>query len=496
MDGNLIFDNKNFKREEYEFDGRKIIIRAYYNLDYCSHPVDSIQKMNLFVPEAYYNNEKINGFSAETAPIFMPNTVGGYMPGPADKPGLDSHSGRINSIFEALEHGYVVASAGVRGRTTGKESKEFFQGGSATYTGENTGKMVGKAPAFVVDMKAAVRYLRHNRDTIPGNKDRIFTNGTSAGGALSALMGASGDNPGYDKYLKEIGAAEESDAIYGASCYCPIHNLEHADMAYEWLFNKEDTFHMSKKVKTENGIERIPWDEKMSVEQMSMSDELAGEFPKYLNELGLKDKDGTLLRLENNGEGTFKGAVKSLLIESAQKELDTHYYANRGAWAIVENSQVENQDFITIENGMVKQFDFDGYVRAITRMKPVPAFDDLDLNSPENEEFGDSNVEARHFTKYAFNHSNKKGELASDELIRLMNPTCMISDDKSYVSPHWRIRHGAYDRDTSIAIPIILKFMLENKGINVDFFTPWGVPHRGDYDLDELFAWIDKVSLA
>ena len=259
MDGNLIFDNKNFKREEYEFDGRKIIIRAYYNLDYCSHPVDSIQKMNLFVPEAYYNNEKINGFSAETAPIFMPNTVGGYMPGPADKPGLDSHSGRINSIFEALEHGYVVASAGVRGRTTGKESKEFFQGGSATYTGENTGKMVGKAPAFVVDMKAAVRYLRHNRDTIPGNKDRIFTNGTSAGGALSALMGASGDNPGYDKYLKEIGAAEESDAIYGASCYCPIHNLEHADMAYEWLFNKEDTFHMSKKVKTENGIERIPW---------------------------------------------------------------------------------------------------------------------------------------------------------------------------------------------------------------------------------------------
>ena len=50
--------------------------------------------------------------------------------------------------------------------------------------------------------------------------------------------------------------------------------------------------------------------------------------------------------------------------------------------------------------------------------------------------------------------------------------------------------------DTSIAIPIILKFMLENKGIDVDFFMPWGVPHRGDYDLDELFAWIDGICKA
>lgn len=43
---------------------------------------------------------------------------------------------------------------------------------------------------------------------------------------------------------------------------------------------------------------------------------------------------------------------------------------------------------------------------------------------------------------------------------------------------NWRIRHGAFDRDTSIAIPVILATMLKNKG----------------YDLEELFAWIDKLA--
>ena len=489
---NLNFDINNYVKEEYEFEGKRIQVRSYYDLDYCANPLDSIQKMNLFVPEAYYNNETINGYSRESAPIFMPNTVGGYMPGPADKPSNEQF-GRVNSIFYALEHGYVVASAGVRGRTTGKKSQEFFQGGSTSYKGEDTGKMVGRAPAFVVDMKAAVRYLRHNKDAIIGDVSKIFTNGTSAGGALSALMGASGDNPGYEKYLDEIGALNESDAIFGASCYCPIHNLEHADMAYEWLFNKEDTFHMSKKIKTDNGIERIPWDEKMPASQMTLSDELAAMFPEYVNSLHLKGEDGTELLLDENGQGSFKGYIISLLCQSARDEYDSHKYADKGDWLTVAGSRVENQDFLSFENDKLVGIDFDAFVKAITRMKPVPAFDHLDLTSPENEEFGDKNVEARHFTKFALEHSVSEGELASKEIIKLMNPTKLIQDSTSTVAKHWRIRHGAYDRDTALAIPVILQLMLKNKGFDVDFALPWGVPHRGDYDLEDLFAWIDNL---
>src|SRR5271165_5706702 len=40
-----------------------------------------------------------------------------------------------------------------------------------------------------------------------------------------------------ETYLKAIGAADERDDIFAASCYCPITNLDHADMAYEWMFH-------------------------------------------------------------------------------------------------------------------------------------------------------------------------------------------------------------------------------------------------------------------
>ena len=45
-----------------------------------------------------------------------------------------------------------------------------------------------------------------------------------------------------------------------------------------------------------------------------------------------------------------------------------------------------------------------------------------------------------------------------------------------------------------MAISAILATTLKNKGFDVDYAVPWGVPHSGDYDLDELFAWMEKIS--
>ena len=58
---------------------------------------------------------------------------------------------------------------------------------------------------------------------------------------------------------------------------------------------------------------------------------------------------------------------------------------------------------------------------------------------------------------------------------------------------HWRIRHGECDRDTSLAISAILTLKLRNNGCDVDYHSPWNVPHAVDYDLDELFCWIDEI---
>ena len=219
--------------------------------------MDDVQRLNLYAPECYFQGDTLNGYTAKSAPIFMPNLVGGYMPGRPGKPELHEN-GHSNTILAALRHGYVVACPGIRGRTS----------------------QVGKAPALIADLKAVVRYLRHHRDLIPGNTERIITSGTSAGGALSALAGASGNQPAYQPYLAAIGAADERDDIFAANCYCPIVNLENADPAYEWQFCDE-TYYRS-------------WSGEghLDQQQQLLACQLKPLFPAYLNSLGLTDENG------------------------------------------------------------------------------------------------------------------------------------------------------------------------------------------------------------
>ena len=475
-----------------ELEGRTVTFRAFEQLDYCANPKDPIQKLNLFVPEAYYHDGTVNGYTAETAPVFLPNTVGGYMPGPCDEPGIDSHTKRLNSLFCALERGYVAVSAGIRGRTSGKKAEEFFEGSKEGSLGEATGEKVGRAPALIVDCKAAIRYLRHNAQAFPGNKERIITNGTSAGGALSALAGATGNSADYEPYLNEIGAAEERDDIFAASCYCPIHNLEHADMAYEWLFCGLNDYHRTKHQRTENGIVRVPDEGMMTAEQIAVSKPLKDLFPAYVNSLNLKDEAGNPLTLDKEGEGSFKEYVKKQVIRSAQKEMDTHDSEQNRSFVMTAGSEIGSQNYLSVQEQTVVDLDWDAYVRKITRMKAAPAFDGLYMNTPENEEFGDETVDARHFTTFSMEHSlAEEPKLADPKLVKMLNPTCYIG--KADNAKHWRIRHGAFDRDTSLAIPVILSLLLKNSGIDTDFALPWGLPHSGDYDLEELFDWIDSL---
>ena len=58
----------------------------------------------------------------------------------------------------ALSKGYVVASAGARGRTTKN----------------NEGMYTGKVPAAIVDLKAAIRYLKFNDKKMPGDASKSF----------------------------------------------------------------------------------------------------------------------------------------------------------------------------------------------------------------------------------------------------------------------------------------------------------------------------------
>ncbi|MFQ7236980.1 MAG: tannase, partial [Enterococcus hulanensis] len=168
----------------------------------------------------------------------------------------------------------------------------------------------------------------------------------------------------------------------------------------------------------------------------------------------------------------------------------------RTRW-MMDGSEIDTQSYLKVADNHVIDLDWDTFVTKITRMKAAPAFDAVDLTSPENEEFGNEVIDSRHFTAFSMEHSRvPDAELADDMTIRLLNPTVYIRENKADIAKHWRIRHGSFDRDTSLAIPVILATLLKNKGYDVDFELPWGIYHCGDYDLAELFKWIDELCLS
>ena len=246
---------------------------VYYQLEipYCASPADeNYETLAVFVPGTYLNGSDngdgtwtctlsdatLNGYTAASCPIVMPINTPGYSAMAA----LTDYSGSVVSYTDA---GFVYVHAGCRGRDAG-------------------------APAGVTDLKAAVRFLRYCDELIPGDAGRIFTFGMSGGGAQSALMGATGDSALYTPYLEQIGAVmDQSDAVYGSMCWCPITNLDTADESYEWMMGC-----------TRSGL---------SEDEQAISDALANAWAAYINSAGIKDLDGTVLSLTESAPGVWQG---------------------------------------------------------------------------------------------------------------------------------------------------------------------------------------------
>lgn len=457
------FKKENYTIDVFDIDGKQVAVRAFRNRIYVDKPVNpEFQQLNLFAPEIYFDGGSVHGYTLKTAPIFMPNWVGGYKPGELGNPEYIERDGKkeANTLLKALLHGYVVVIPAIRGRTQQDEN--------SVYT--------GKAPACLIDYKASVRYLRLFKEEIPGDVNKIITNGTSAGGALSSLMGATGNHPDYEPYFEELGAAKTRDDVFATSCYCPITNLDNADMAYEWEFCGENVYHTRD---WSNPEKPIPVVKPLTEEQIALSKELKAMFPQYVNSLNLQNEE-KLLQLDADGNGSFKEYMKKIVLESAQKALDMGINVAEKTWLIVEN-------------GKALAMDWEGYVSDITRMKPTPAFDNLELKSAENDLYGTKDINCKHFTEYGLSHSYVNGEMADEHIVKLLNPMNYIADKAATKAKYFRIRHGECDRDTSLAISAILTLKLREAGCEVDYHAPWNVPHAGDYDLEELFAWIDDI---
>ena len=474
----LTFDINNYESMTGTVDNKEIKYRAFEYIPYVSNPIDIDQQyINIYIPEEYFNNGTVNGYNAQTAPIFMPNNVGGYMPSQPMAPKVENN--KPNSALYALSRGYVVASPATRGRTNKASDGNF----------------IGKAPAVIVDLQAATAYLHANDATMPGNAKHIITNGTSAGGAVSLLQGATGNTSDYQPYLQALGAATASTDVYASSAYAPITNLDAADMGYEWSYNGITSFNkvtMGQGELPQANVGGAPAPMQRSVQRVNLtnddvaySDLLKSHFPDYVNNLQLRDRTGVILKLDKKGNGTFKQYVKSFIIDAANKAKSNGADLSRYSFLILDKN-----------TGLVKDIDWDAYNSFTSRSKVPGAFDSRSNDSGENSLFGTSTSDTNHFTITAALHDttpNNDVYVENAKIVTMMNPMNYLGSPSATNAKYYRIRYGTSDSNTSVAIPLIVGTRAQNLGYSVDMATPFGVDHSGDYDLQDLFNWMDSI---
>ncbi|MGN0806746.1 MAG: subtype B tannase [Candidatus Coproplasma sp.] len=465
----------------------------YYTVDkviYCTNPTNpDEQSMRFYVPEAYLNADgtinrenEVNGYTADTAPIIYLNNCSGYNGGAPWTMDNRFRLAGVNTTYNTgwylnyLENGFVLVFVGERGKSS--------------Y--DSDGNVLGVAPVHLADLKAGVRFLKYNSGKFPGDTDKIISNGVSAGGNMSALLGVTGNSDAYDYYLKEMGAYTGNDAddsVFATQAYCPITDLDHAALAYEWMWfgGSSNAF------------------------QNALGNAMAVKYAEYINGLGLKDETGASLTL--NTDGTRGGTFYQWL-QTQYEESYTHYASLNGDEDSAKydwlSYDVTNGASITSIQAMIDS----GYN---ARQKAFGSFDPLNKTG-DNAVFGiygakaESANSVKHFTydmleildslkteypaDYQTYYDSYYPDVTDEEVmdrVALYNPYLFVTDDDTVKSDYFRICVGTQDRDTSPTISAVFALLLQNAGYPVDYNLIWNQPHLDADIAGEFEAWVNDI---
>ena len=464
------------------------------------------QTMLIYAPAEYFNvdengdvvsinyENKKNEYTAKTAPIVFLNECGGWR----------SSSPRACDA-SYIDEGFVYVTCGAR-------SRDAMSSDGNLHT--------GKAPMQMADLKSGVIELRANDEVIPGDKNKIISIGTSGGGQMSSILGASGDMKEYYPYMYEAGTlgitkktdgtyeSAFQDNIFAAQNYCPIADIENADMAYAWWWVD---------LVDDGGI----YNGSITDFEKRFQELEAKEYINYLNSLHLKDKNGNDLTLTGLRSGTYYDAILNNISNALNK------YIESGENIVITE---DDKNWITKdENEKYKITDLKGFMIGTglvsNRNKPIPGFDSKD-KSAENNAFGKAEQDSVHFSKSiakimkdnyeelsglsGFNKeyvdSYIEDAITGDSADYIENQTHLLNathillglDGLKAVNPvkHFRNRSGTADQHTSFGIGFNILTAASMAGIDIDYSLVWNMGHGNNEGTSTgtFIDWVNEIS--
>ncbi|WP_031548809.1 hypothetical protein [Oribacterium sp. FC2011] len=464
------------------------------------------QTMAIYVPKDYMKTDsdgnvtginheaKIGNYTADTAPVVYLNEMGGWR---------SSSPKAADTSF--LDEGMIYVSAGGRSRDAVDEN----------------GNITGKSPTQMVDLKSGLIELRANTDVIPGDMTKIISTGTSGGGQMSSILGASGNMAVYYPYMYEAGvlgvtknadgnySSVFDDSVYAAQLYCPIADLENADIAYAWWW-----VNLADKGGIYNGS--------ITDFEKRLQELEAEAFVEYINGLNLRDSKGNALTLTGLREGSYYDAILQNISDALNAAVTNgdinpdEAYKNYSDWLTKnddETWQVTDLDGFMIGTGLVNK-----------RNKAIPGFDTMD-KSAEGDAFGTDTDQVVHFSKsvaqilsdnyeelsslkgfdkeavddYIDEVLNSEKSALIEEQTNLLNATEILLANNGHnaanFAHYWRDRSGTADQHTSFSVGYNILLAAQLRGATVDYHLVWDMQHGNNEGTSTgtMIDWIKEI---
>lgn len=480
------------------------------------------QTMLVYVPAEYmtvnpdgsasFTDAEIGGYNAQTAPIIFQNNNGGWRSGSPKAP----------EYSDCLAAGMIYVSAGSRSR-------------DAADTSETP---TGKAPTPLVDLKAGVIALRANSDVIPGNKEHIISVGASGGGQMSSALGATGNMEEYYPYLYEAGAigitydeatdtytSSYDDSVYAAMAYCPIADIENADLAYAWL-RYDSTL-------AEDGtLSETAGQYNFSDFQLALQEDAAYAFGEYINSLELADENGNALTFDVNEDGSLNlrsGSYYDATLDNISDALNATLAVEAEPEAYLKETYGDSTaDWLTANtDGTYQVTDLAAFINGtgLVRNKDIPGFDALDL-SAENDAFGTTDMTAVHFSAsiatllqenydayaaldgfdakqidlYLQNALTGAEAQGIADQTYLLNAAQIMLDvaagtQDADIARFWRTRNGTADQHTSFSVAYNICLAAQMAGADADYSLVWAMGHGSNEGTTTgtFVSWINEI---
>ncbi len=183
------------------------------------------------------------------------------------------------------------------------------------------------------------------------------------------------------------------------------------------------------------------------------------------------------------------------------------------------------------EDGYIHvDFDIADFISYRGRGKTNPSFDDLELGQAENQEFGDTDQDFKHWDIHVLNvfdeyydeleaaydgdsslydtfeemyeaykddiESMQAGDKFGMNIVYLYNPLNYILDEETELPAWVRVVHGTADTDSSVLISMNDGVAFDKMGVNTYFAWSWDEHHvAGDPVGTSMMDYIDEMVL-